>query len=206
MRFLLYKQWFAHRLASDLFSKNLSVISCKRKLFKGIHGKILELGPGTGSNFRFFPKTIDWYGLEPNQFMEPYLTNEAKKYMIQSVHLINGKAERIPFPDKTFDAIVSTHVLCSVDDPKKVLREIYRVLKNRGTVYVLEHVQSSHILQRFIQRIISPLWVVLADGCHPNRNIERDIKNIFLNHKLIDSVQFNIPIISPHIVGKVIKE
>lgn len=56
--------------------------------------------------------------------------------------LVKGGAESLPIADSSFDAVVSTLVLCSVADPAQVLREVHRVLRPGGRYCFIEHVRG----------------------------------------------------------------
>ncbi len=62
-----------------------SMAARKRMLFGGLHGAVLEIGPGAGSNLRFYPADVRWVGVEPNPFMHPYL--------LQSIRELHRPAE-----------------------------------------------------------------------------------------------------------------
>jgi len=68
----------------------------KENLFANLSGVVLEIGPGTGANLRYFVQPgIRWIGVEPNRFMEPYLEKEAKRLGIQ-IDLHTGLAHELP--------------------------------------------------------------------------------------------------------------
>jgi demethylmenaquinone methyltransferase / 2-methoxy-6-polyprenyl-1,4-benzoquinol methylase len=54
------------------------------------------------------------------------------------VQLVAGRAEQLPFPDASFDALTFTYLLRYVDDPQATLRELARVVKPGGAVASLE--------------------------------------------------------------------
>jgi ubiquinone/menaquinone biosynthesis C-methylase UbiE len=54
-----------------------------------------------------------------------------------AAHVPRTPAEDLPFEDGTFDAVVSTLVLCGVDDQPRALRELRRVLRPDGQVLFL---------------------------------------------------------------------
>ena len=84
--------------------------------------------------------------------------------------MVETPAERLPFEDGTFDSVVSTLVLCSVEDPAAATGEIVRMLKPDGRLLYLEHVRSDdHGLARWQDRLERP-WGWLGAGCHPNRD------------------------------------
>ena len=142
----------------------------KRALFAGLGGNVLEIGPGTGPNLVYYPSGIRWLGVEPNPYMVPYLRTAAARAGLP-VDLRPGTAERLPAEDNSMDTVVSTLVLCSVHDPDGVLREIRRVLKPGGQFLFLEHVAAPPGTRlRRVQTAIRPLWKIIGDGCHPDRD------------------------------------
>ena len=56
--------------------------------------------------------------------------------------VVRAPAEKLPFEDDSFDTVVSTLVLCGVDDQRQALREIHRVLRPGGRLLFIEHVRS----------------------------------------------------------------
>ena len=56
--------------------------------------------------------------------------------------LLRAPAEDLPFNDESFDVVVSTLVLCTVDDQPRALREVRRVLRPGGRLLFMEHVRS----------------------------------------------------------------
>jgi ubiquinone/menaquinone biosynthesis C-methylase UbiE len=78
-------------------------------------------------------------------------------------------AEALPFADDTFDTVVSTLVLCTVDDPARSLSEIARVLRPGGQLLYVEHLRSdSERWGRWQDRLERP-WAAFAGGCRCNR-------------------------------------
>ena len=83
--------------------------------------------------------------------------------------IIDAPAERLPFPDATFDTAVVTLVLCSVPSQEAALAEVARVLKPDGRLLFLEHVRSGDPKVAKLQDRIRPLYNHLVD-CNPNRD------------------------------------
>ncbi|HLC32944.1 MAG TPA: class I SAM-dependent methyltransferase, partial [Candidatus Nanoarchaeia archaeon] len=171
----------------------------KKKLFSQLKGQILEIGAGTGSNLEYYPKKSKVVCLEPNSAMHKYLRSKAQEENL-NIHVITGTAEDIPLESATIDAVVSTHVLCSVDSVEKVVKEIKRVLKNNGSFVFIEHVAAKEGFLQKVQNVLAPLWSALFDHCQINRDIGKIIQSEFKKVK-IKQKKFAFPIVSPHIVG-----
>jgi ubiquinone/menaquinone biosynthesis C-methylase UbiE len=86
-----------------------------------------------------------------------------------AAQVIDAGAERLPLGDHSIDTVVSTLVLCTVDDPDAALGEIMRVLRPGGQLLFIEHVRSeSRVLARLQDRLARP-WSAFAAGCRCNR-------------------------------------
>lgn len=181
----------------------------KRSLFADLQGSILEIGPGTGTNFPYYPTEIHWIGIEPNPFMHSYLREEAEKLGLENIDLRSGKAEELEAEDSSVDAVVSTLVLCSVSYLSGTLQEILRVLKPGGKLFFVEHVAAPQgTWLRQVQRTVRPIWSVLGDGCHPDRETWKAIENAGFEKVDYQHFQGPIPIaiVKPHIIGVATKK
>jgi ubiquinone/menaquinone biosynthesis C-methylase UbiE len=84
--------------------------------------------------------------------------------------IVGAGAERLPFPDRSFDTVVATLVLCTIPAPRQALADISRVLKPDGRLLFLEHVRSEDPgTARWQDRLERP-WGWVGRGCHPNRD------------------------------------
>ena len=132
-------------------------------------GRVLELGAGTGLNLPHYPDGLAELTLtEPAEPMIAKLERRARK-SANDCRVVAAGAEELPFEENSFDTVVSTLVLCTVDDPRAVIAEIDRVLRPGGELLFLEHVRSdSKRLARWQDRLHRP-WHAFAAGCHANR-------------------------------------
>jgi SAM-dependent methyltransferase len=173
----------------------------KAFLLSGIRGTIVEIGPGTGTNFRYYPRGIRWIGAEPNRHMHPYLHRAAASVGLE-IDVRSNRVEALDLDNESADVVIATAVLCSVDDQCKALQEIRRVLRPGGQFIFMEHVAAERGTSlRGIQRTIQPLWSCLADGCHPARDTHDAI--IQAGFEPISFERFRLPLgpIAPHIAG-----
>lgn len=194
--------WLLHKSSGRY---NQLVDERKRSLLSGVTGRVLEIGPGTGANLEYYPETITLTGLEPSPHMQDFLKEKARETGKQ-MEIITGTAENIPAADESFDVVVSTLVLCSVDSPYNSLSEIKRVLKPDGQFLFIEHVAApDKSFLRSIQRWIKPFWKRVADGCHPDRKTWLKIENAGFNHVKIEHFRLSLPVIGPQIIGVAVK-
>ena len=177
----------------------------KRRLLTALGDSVLEIGPGTGPNLRYYPSGIRWLGVEPNPYMVPYLQAAAQKAGLE-VDLRPGTAEQLPADDNSMDTVVSTLVLCSVTDPERVLREVHRVLKPGGRFLFLEHVAAPPgTFLRRMQSFICPLWKIIGDGCHPDRDTGPAIQHAGFTEVTYESFRLPLGPVAPQIIGAAVK-
>ena len=150
----LYKYIFAGlvKRVENLWNRLLGVE--KRNLLRKAKGRVLEIGVGTGVNAKYYRKGINFIGLEPNPSMYKYLRKNTRANGLK-VKIVTGFAEKIPLANNCVDTVVSTHVLCSVNNVDRVLSEIKRVLKHGGKFIFIEHVGAKNRLLRFVQNFLS---------------------------------------------------
>ena len=141
----------------------------RRQLLAATEGETIEIGAGTGLNLAHYPEAVTRLVLaEPDQHMRRRLRKRVDA-LDRAAEIIDAPAERLPFPDATFDTAVVTLVRCSVPSQEGALAEITRVLKPNGRLLFLEHVRSGDPKVAKLQDRIRPLCNHLAD-CNPNRD------------------------------------
>ncbi|MFW5827776.1 MAG: class I SAM-dependent methyltransferase, partial [Alkalispirochaeta sp.] len=79
-------------------------------------------------------------------------------------------AQRLPFPDNSFDTVVATLVFCSVECQPCGFDEILRVLKPSGRYLFLEHVRPDHPVMATLFDAVNPVWNQVSRGCNLNRD------------------------------------
>jgi ubiquinone/menaquinone biosynthesis C-methylase UbiE len=139
----------------------------RRQLLAGAEGATIEIGAGTGLNLEHYPEAMTRLVLaEPDRHMRRRLRRRVDA-LGRAAEVIDAAAERLPFPDATFDTAVVTLVLCSVASQEVALAEIARVLKPNGRLLFIEHVRSGDPKLAKRQDRIRPLYNLV--GCNPNR-------------------------------------
>ena len=201
----LHKRLFARFMAGALLDNDEQSVTAqiRRRLLADVHGDVLEIGAGSGANLALLAGRPDlrWMGVEPNPYMHPYLRAEASR-LDMPVDLRLGSAEHLDAPDHSADAVICTHVLCSVEDQAAVLGEVLRVLRPGGRFVFIEHVAAPHGTGlRLMQNVIRPAWQLAGDGCHPNRETWRALQHAGFARLDLEHFSVPAPLVGPHIAG-----
>jgi ubiquinone/menaquinone biosynthesis C-methylase UbiE len=158
------------------------------ELLADLEGDVLEIGAGTGANVDHYPTTVRHLVLsEPDRHMRVQLEERVAEVQGASlgpgaVEVVDAGAGDLPYPDGSFDAVVSTLVLCTVPDQPAALSEVERVLRPGGRFVFLEHVAATHKPRRLRwQRRVEPVWKRVAGGCHLTRTTGLAIEERFAN-------------------------
>jgi len=169
----------------------------RREMLKEVSGKVLDVGVGTGKNLPYYPEGIELHGID----ISPRMLEKARKRadkLRMDVDLQVMDVEELKFPDQTFDFVVVTFVFCSVTDPVKGLRELARVIKDDGTMLMLEHVRSKN---RVLGKLMDWLNPVARWLFGPNIN-RRTVDNVKAAGLEVVSVESKGPEILKRIVAR----
>ncbi|MEP6900859.1 MAG: methyltransferase domain-containing protein [Actinomycetota bacterium] len=102
------------------------------------NAKILEIGAGTGANFKFYPTCQHAVASEISLKMLDFARRKTN-----SIELIQANAETLPFAENSFDAAFATLVFCSIPKPENAFAELQRIVKPNGKIILLEHVRPN---------------------------------------------------------------
>jgi ubiquinone/menaquinone biosynthesis C-methylase UbiE len=175
-----------HRIFAALYDRIASVgeragmAEMRAELLREASGRTLEIGAGTGLNLPHYTKAVtELVVTEPDPFMAGRLRKRlaADPPSPAAVRVVEAPAEELPFENESFDTVVSTLVLCSVQAPDRAVAEIVRVLDLAGRLLCVEHVRSpdSPQLVRWQDRLERP-WGWVTGGCHPNRDTVAELE------------------------------
>src|SRR5829696_7780952 len=146
----------------------------RRENLAGLTGRVLEVGAGTGTNFELYPDTVtEVVAVEP----ERRLAELAKKAAAAAPVPVTVSTDTVEqFSDgEPFDAVVCSLVLCSIDEPEAVVRQLLSLLKPGGELRYLEHVASSGARGRLQKVADATVWPRIAGNCHTHRHTEQTI-------------------------------
>jgi SAM-dependent methyltransferase len=142
----------------------------KAALFAGLPDEVVELGPGTGANLRYYRRGTRLIAIEPNLHMHSALARAALRRGVDLDIRAVG-AEDTGLPTGSVDAMVCTLVLCTVPDPAAALAEARRVLRPGGRLVFVEHVAAPEGTARAaLQQLLRAGWQWAFEGCDLSRS------------------------------------
>jgi SAM-dependent methyltransferase len=140
----------------------------RRETLAGLSGRVIEIGSGSGPNFRHYPDAVsELVAVEPEAHLRAKAV-EAARESGKPVRVVDAVADRLPFENGSFDAAVAVLVLCSVPSQAAALGELHRVVRPGGELRFYEHVRSRRAGFARYQDAVAKVWPRLMGGCRPN--------------------------------------
>jgi ubiquinone/menaquinone biosynthesis C-methylase UbiE len=167
----LYDRYVLPRLL-DYAMRDRSIMRQRAKVVPLAHGRVLEVGIGSGLNLSFYDKAKveKLIGLDPSPELNVAARRRAEEAGVD-VDWMMLSSERIPLPDQSVDSIVITYTMCSIPDVHSALLEMARVLKSGASMFFSEHGRAPDASVRRWQDRLDPLWGKISGGCHINRDV-----------------------------------
>lgn len=172
----IYAKYIFPRLLDWVLSSN----ECRAQrdlALASAKGNTLEIGFGTALNIRHYPDSVTNLTVIDNERMLPDRVTRRvarARFPVEAMQL--DAAGRLPFEDSSFDTVVSTWTLCSIDNLSSALAEIRRVLKPEGEFIFLEHGRSDDKQVARKQDFWNPLQKIVGRGCNMNRPVDKLIR------------------------------
>ena len=171
--------WYDERVVPRLIKcacSSPAIMQLRQQVVPLASGAVFELGCGGGINQQFYdPARVTSYaGMDPSAKGRDY-ARAAAQNAGRVAEIRGGLGEAIPYGDASFDCVVCTFTLCSVDDAGQVLRELRRVLKPGGRLLYAEHGRAPDAGVAKWQNQIEPVWKRFAGGCHLTRPVGQAI-------------------------------
>eukprot|EP00286_Rhodomonas_abbreviata_P012753 CAMPEP_0181326032 /NCGR_PEP_ID=MMETSP1101-20121128/21263_1 /TAXON_ID=46948 /ORGANISM="Rhodomonas abbreviata, Strain Caron Lab Isolate" /LENGTH=136 /DNA_ID=CAMNT_0023434421 /DNA_START=12 /DNA_END=422 /DNA_ORIENTATION=- len=120
------------------------------------------------------------------------------------------RGENVDIIPESFDYVVGSHVLCSVDNVRQVLKQVKRALKPGGTYYFTEHIAApTESPLRPWQELLEPVFNVVANGCKfkslwLDLSEETGLPGFDVSVRFMDA-PIPIPFLQPHLQGQAVK-
>src|SRR6201994_80408 len=123
-----------------------------------IGGRVLEVGVGTGISLPQYGSHLRIFGTDISEAML-----RKAKARVDDLHLKNVEglavmdAEKLEFPDNSFDVVMAQYVVTAVPNPEVALDEFARVLRPGGELIILTRVSADAGMRRFIEQRLQPV-------------------------------------------------
>jgi ubiquinone/menaquinone biosynthesis C-methylase UbiE len=143
----------------------------RERVCEGLHGRVLEVGFGSGLNIPFYPDAVTAVAAVEPADTGWRLAGKRRAAAAVPIERTGLDGQSLPLPDASCDAALSTFTLCTIPDVAAALREIRRVLKPGGTFHFLEHGLAPDEGVRRWQHRLEPIQKRLFGGCHLTRPI-----------------------------------
>ena len=200
----IYGRLFALGYDSFLaWGERAGMQALRRDVLVEARGAVLEIGVGTGLNAALFPVDVDRVILsEPDPAMRHRLSQRLAS-LGRHYEILDAPADHLPVDSGAVDTVVSTLVLCTVDDLAATLAEIRRVLAPGGRLILIEHVRAAEPRLRAWQDRLHKPWLAFAEGCHCNRDTVAALRDAGCNTAQLQAARWKRmpPIVSPLVFG-----
>jgi len=198
----LFTRWYPLVMGA---SERAGQSQIRRAQLSRASGRTLEVGAGSGLSVPHYGDAVtDLVLVEPDDDFRIALQRTIHQLtnVPWSVTVVDADAQRLPFEDATFDTVTASFTFCSVQRPDLGLDELHRVLRPGGQFLFHEHVRGQGPRARF-QDLMTPLQVLLAGGCHPNRDFVSTLHRspFQIDHLVRDRMPRAFPTISPVVHG-----
>jgi ubiquinone/menaquinone biosynthesis C-methylase UbiE len=167
-----YGNWILPRFLNVAMGMKF-VTDERKKCLAGVTGAVLEVGFGSGHNLPFYPAAVQKVlAVDPSTAAAKLARRRIAEAPFP-VEYLPLEGEHIDAPDASFDSVVCTFTLCTIPDPAAALRQMLRVLKADGRLFVVEHGRSGDPKVSRWQDRMNGVQKALFGGCHLNRDIEQ---------------------------------
>ena len=135
-------------------------------------GPVLEVGVGTGLTLPHYRRDHEVTGIDISPEMLAAAERRVKELGLDQVRALKEMdATKLEFGDASFDVVVAAYVMSVVPDPRAVMREIERVCRPGGDVFIVNHFAAEGGFRLFFERRLAPLANTL--GWEPDFSIDR---------------------------------
>lgn len=175
--------------AIDWACKQKSSMKQREKIIPLASGNVLEIGIGSGLNLPFYDKrkVTRLTAIDPSAAIWKKNSFDTNTLGFE-FDFIEASSENIPAENNSFDTVVITYALCTIQDTNKAFDEIKRVLKKGGKLLFCEHGKAPDKKIVRWQNMLNPYWKKIGGGCNLNRDIpfiiERNGFNILKLEKM----------------------
>jgi phosphatidylethanolamine/phosphatidyl-N-methylethanolamine N-methyltransferase len=122
-----------------------------------VGGRILEVGVGTGISLPLYSRSCKLVGVDISEPMLRKAHERVAEFGLTNVEGLSVMdAERMTFPDNSFEVVVAQYVVTTAPNPEAILDEFARVLKPGGEIILVSRVGAEAGLRRSLERWFAP--------------------------------------------------
>jgi phosphatidylethanolamine/phosphatidyl-N-methylethanolamine N-methyltransferase len=148
-----------------------------------VGGRILEVGVGTGISLPSYSRANSIVAVDYSEAMLRRAHERVREHGLTNVECVAVMdAERLGFPDNSFDVVVAQYVITAVPNPEGTLDELARVLKPGGEIILVNHIGAETGLRKAFELWFSPVarrlgwrpefpWARIARWARENRDV-----------------------------------
>ena len=123
-----------------------------------IGGRVLEVGVGTGISLPLYALQVRIFGTDISEAMLKKAKRRVAELRLKNIEgLAVMDAEKLEFPDNSFDVVMAQYVVTAVPNPEAALDEFARVLRPGGELIILTRVSADAGMRRFIEQKLQPV-------------------------------------------------
>jgi len=123
-----------------------------------IGGRVLEVGIGTGISLPLYGPNVRIFGTDISEAMLKKAKQRVAELRLKNVEGLSVMdAEKLEFPDNSFDVVMAQYVVTAVPNPEVALDEFARVLRPGGELIILTRVSADAGMRRFIEQQLQPV-------------------------------------------------
>ena len=121
-------------------------------------GRVLEVGVGTGISLPLYAPHVRIFGTDISEAMLKKAKRRVAELRLKNIEgLAVMDAEKLEFPDNSFDVVMAQYVVTAVPNPEKAMDEFARVLRPGGELIILTRVSADDGMRRFIEQRLQPV-------------------------------------------------
>ena len=124
--------------------------------------RVLEIGIGTGLSLPLYPSNIDITGIDLTAEMLEQAQQRVDQLGLNNVELHLMDAQKLDFQDNSFDRSIAMFVASVTPDPVAMIKEMKRVTRPNGSIYILNHFSQKKSVSSVIEGALSPFASLLG--------------------------------------------
>lgn len=199
--------WYDRRILSQILDHGMrGVDPLRAQLLAPAHGRVIEIGFGTGSNLPHYPAAVqELVAVEPSEGLASVARERLMDWGRPHRVVVQSGSRPLPFDAESFDTVVITFVLCSARRVPSLLAEARRVIKTEGVLLLAEHVTATGAAHRACQTALRPAWKACLGGCDPTSDPRAALAAAGFDVSQLVDVRLALPwLVNPGLVGPVL--